>query len=127
MAYQPIKSLASLNATLQMAMAAAERIFTIIDNKPFITEKAISKDTNLRNNTAYDIKFSNVSFSYENSKKNTLQDINLDIKKGEKVALVGYSGAGKTTLLNLLPRFYDIKKGRITINSINIKDVSFGF
>ena len=127
MAYQPIKSLASLNATLQMAMAAAERIFTIIDNKPFITEKAISKDTYLRNNTAYDIKFSNVSFSYENSKKNTLQDINLDIKKGEKVALVGYSGAGKTTLLNLLPRFYDIKKGRITINSINIKDVSFGF
>ena len=61
------------------------------------------------------------------NQKNTLQNINLEIKKGEKVALVGYSGAGKTTLLNLLPRFYEIKKGKITINDINIKDLSFNF
>ena len=127
MAYQPIKSLASLNATLQMAMAAAERIFNIIDTRPLITEKGGNKDHLLKNGTAYSINFSNVSFSYENSDKTTLQNINLEIKKGEKVALVGYSGAGKTSLLNLLPRFYEIKKGKITINGINIKDLSFNF
>ncbi|MBD22181.1 MAG: ABC transporter permease [Alphaproteobacteria bacterium] len=127
MAYQPIKSLASLNATLQMAMAAAERIFSIIDTKPLITEKSTNKDIYLKNDTAYNIKFSKVSFSYEESKKSTLQDINLNINKGEKVALVGYSGAGKTTLLNLLPRFYEIKRGKITINDINIRELSFSF
>ena len=127
MAYQPIKSLASLNATLQMAMAAAERIFNIIDTRPLITEKGSNKDHLLKNGTTYSINFSNVSFSYENSDKTTLQNINLEIKKGEKVALVGYSGAGKTSLLNLLPRFYEIKKGKITINGINIKDLSFNF
>lgn len=127
MAYQPIKSLASLNATLQMAMAAAERIFNIIDTRPLITEKGSNKDHLLKNGTAYGINFSNVSFSYENADKTTLQNINLEIKKGEKVALVGYSGAGKTSLLNLLPRFYEIKKGKITINGINIKDLSFNF
>jgi subfamily B ATP-binding cassette protein MsbA len=127
MAYQPIKSLASLNATLQMAMAAAERIFNIIDTRPLITEKGSNKDHLLKNGTAYSINFSNVSFSYENADKTTLQNINLEIKKGEKVALVGYSGAGKTSLLNLLPRFYEIKKGKITINGINIKDLSFNF
>ena len=127
MAYQPIKSLASLNATLQMAMAAAERIFNIIDTRPLITEKGSNKDHLLKNGTAYSINFSNVSFSYENSDKTTLQNINLEIKKGEKVALVGYSGAGKTSLLNLLPRFYEIKKGKITINGIDIKDLSFNF
>ena len=61
------------------------------------------------------------------NQKNTLKSINLQINKGEKVALVGYSGAGKTTLLNLLPRFYEIKLGKITINDINIKDLSFNF
>ena len=127
MAYQPIKSLASLNATMQMSMAAAERIFNIIDTRPSITEKGGNKDHLLKNGTAYGINFSNVSFSYENSDKTTLQNINLEIKKGEKVALVGYSGAGKTSLLNLLPRFYEIKKGKITINGVNIKDLSFNF
>ncbi len=127
MAYQPIKSLASLNATLQMAMAAAERIFNIIDTKPLIIEKQNNKDIHLKNDTTYNVKFSDVTFAYESSNKNILSNINLDIKRGEKIALVGYSGAGKTTLLNLLPRFYEIKKGRITINDIDIRDLSFSF
>lgn len=127
MAYQPIKSLASLNATLQMAMAAAERIFNIIDTKPLIIEKQNNKDIHLKNDTTYNVKFSNVTFAYESSNKNILSNINLNIKRGEKIALVGYSGAGKTTLLNLLPRFYEIKKGRITINDIDIRDLSFNF
>ena len=127
MAYQPIKSLASLNATLQMAMASAERIFDIIDSKPKIMENSIIKDNLLKKNSSYDIKISNVSFSYSEVENNILKDINLEIKKGEKVALVGYSGAGKTTLLNLLPRFYDVQKGKIYIENINIKDLSFNF
>lgn len=127
MAYQPIKSLASLNATLQMAMAAAERIFNIIDTKPLIIEKQNNKDIHLKNNTTYNVKFSDVTFAYESSNKNILSNINLNIKRGEKIALVGYSGAGKTTLLNLLPRFYEIKRGRITINDIDIRDLSFNF
>ena len=127
MAYQPIKSLASLNATLQMAMAAAERIFNIIDTKPLIIEKQNNKDIHLKNDTTYNVKFSDVTFAYESSNKNILSNINLNIKRGEKIALVGYSGAGKTTLLNLLPRFYEIKKGRITINDIDIRDLSFNF
>jgi len=127
MAYQPIKSLASLNATLQMAMAAAERIFNIIDTKPLIIEKQNNKDIHLKNDTTYNVKFSDVTFAYESSNKNILSNINLNIKRGEKIALVGYSGAGKTTLLNLLPRFYEIKRGRITINDIDIKDLSFSF
>ena len=127
MAYQPIKSLASLNATLQMAMASAERIFDIIDSKPKIVESSITKDNLLKKNSSYDIKILNVSFSYPDDEKNILKDINVEIKKGEKVALVGYSGAGKTTLLNLLPRFYDVKKGKIFIEDVNIKDLSFNF
>ena len=127
MAYQPIKSLASLNATLQMAMASAERIFDIIDSKPNIVESSLTKDNLLKKNSSYDIKILNVSFSYPNDEKNILKDINIEIKKGEKIALVGYSGAGKTTLLNLLPRFYDVKKGKIFIEDVNIKDLSFNF
>ena len=127
MAYQPIKSLASLNATLQMAMASAERIFDIIDSKPNIVESSLTKDNLLKKNSSYDIKILNVSFSYPDDEKNILKDINLEIKKGEKIALVGYSGAGKTTLLNLLPRFYDVKKGKIFIEDVNIKDLSFNF
>ena len=127
MAYQPIKSLASLNATLQMAMASAERIFDIIDSKPNIVESSFTKDNLLKKNSSYDIKILNVSFSYPEDEKNILKDINIEIKKGEKIALVGYSGAGKTTLLNLLPRFYDVKKGKIFIEDVNIKDLSFNF
>jgi len=127
MAYQPIKSLASLNATLQMAMASAERIFDIIDSKPNIVESSLTKDNLLKKNSSYDIKILNVTFSYPDDEKNILKDINIEIKKGEKIALVGYSGAGKTTLLNLLPRFYDVKKGKIFIENVNIKDLSFNF
>ncbi len=127
MAYQPIKSLASLNATLQIAMASAERVFEILDKKPQIKEIKITKDESLDLKSKYDIRISKMSFKYETSTKFVLKNINLEIFNGEKVALVGYSGAGKTTLMNLLPRFFDPSKGKIEIGGINIKELSLNY
>ena len=127
MAYQPVKSLASLNATLQMAMASSERVFSIIDTKPKILEKFDNKDNLLKDGLPYNIAISKVNFKYDSSKSKNLKNINLEINKGEKVALVGYSGAGKTTLLNLLPRFFEPQNGNILIGGVNIKHLSFEF
>tara|TARA_B100000686_G_C16782064_1_gene972641 strand:- start:1250 stop:3034 length:1785 start_codon:yes stop_codon:yes gene_type:complete len=127
MAYQPIKSLASLNATLQMAMASAERIFEIIEKKPLISEKKENSDKILKKNTPYDMQFEKVFFKYHKSERYILKNINFKIHKGEKIALVGHSGAGKTTLLNLLPRFFDPLKGKIKLGGIDLKDFSLSF
>ena len=127
MAYQPVKSLASLNATLQMAMASAERVFEIIDTKPTILESLKVKDNKIDIDKSQDVKFKRVSFKYTESKDHVLKNLNFEIKKGQKIALVGYSGAGKTTLLNLLPRFYDPSNGEIQLGGINIKQLSLKF
>jgi subfamily B ATP-binding cassette protein MsbA len=127
MAYQPLKSLATLNATLQISMASAERIFEIIDQNPKIIENLNNKDSLLNKNISYNLKIEKVNFNYEDSQNQVLKNINLEIIKGEKVALVGYSGAGKTSLINLIPRFFDTQKGKITLGGIDIKDLSFKF
>ena len=127
MAYQPLKSLATLNATLQISMASAERIFEIIDQKPTIIEKKPNKDSMLKANNSYNLRIEKVDFKYENSPNLILKNINIEIIKGQKVALVGHSGAGKTSLLNLIPRFFDVKKGHIFLGNINIRDLSLKF
>ena len=127
MAYQPLKSLATLNATLQISMASAERIFEIIDQKPTIIEKKPNKDSMLKANNSYNLRIEKVDFKYENSPNLILKNINIEIVKGQKVALVGHSGAGKTSLLNLIPRFFDVKKGHIFLGNINIRDLSLKF
>ncbi len=127
MAYQPLKSLATLNATLQIAMASAERIFEIIDQKPLIIERNPNKDYKLKVSNPYDLKINNVHFKYENSPNLILKNINIEIIKGQKVALVGHSGAGKTSLLNLIPRFFDVEKGHILLDKVDIRDLSFKF
>jgi len=127
MAYQPIKSLASLNATLQIAMASAERVFEIIDKKTLIIESKRPKDNDLNLNLKNNIRISKMSFKYPSSTKLILKNINLEIHNGERIALVGYSGAGKTTLMNLLPRFFDPSKGKIEIGGVDIKELSFNF
>jgi len=123
MAYQPVKSLASLNATLQTAMASAQRIFSIIDICPEITDEKIIQTKSLLNKKEKSITFKNVSFKYKNSKNNILENCNLEIPYGKKIALVGHSGAGKTTLLNLIPRFYQPQKGNIFLNDVDIKNI----
>ena len=123
MAYQPVKSLASLNSTLQTAMASAQRVFSIIDITPKIVDKEKVSFNEIQLNMKKNIKFKNVSFKYSNSEKDILKNISIDIPHGKKVALVGYSGAGKTSLLNLIPRFYEPYKGQILINNKNICDL----
>ncbi len=127
MAYQPLKSLATLNATLQISMASAERIFEIIDQKSLVIEKKSNKDFMLKANFPYNLKIEKVDFKYADSPNLILKNVNLEITKGQKVALVGHSGAGKTSLLNLIPRFFDVKKGHIFLGNINIRDLSLKF
>ena len=127
MAYQPLKSLATLNATLQISMASAERIFEIIDQKPIVLEKNPNQDFMLKAGYPYNLKIKKIDFKYEGSSSLILKNINLEIAKGQKVALVGHSGAGKTSLLNLIPRFFDVDKGQIFLGEVNIRNLSFKF
>jgi len=118
--YQPITVLARINEDLQTSIACAERIFEILDTETDIKE--IASPHHLKN-VKGNIVFKNVSFNYIEGNK-VLQNINVEIKSGEMVALVGPTGVGKTTFINLLNRFYDPVEGEITIDGHNLKDVS---
>jgi subfamily B ATP-binding cassette protein MsbA len=109
----------SFNNLIQDGLAAARRIFDVLDTEPEIKdrEKAVTLH---RDFTA--IEFRNVSFRYEDDP--VLKDINLAVKAGETIAIVGKSGGGKTTLVNLVPRFYDVTGGAIAIDGIDIRDAS---
>jgi subfamily B ATP-binding cassette protein MsbA len=114
----PIKSLTSINDKVQIAIAAARSVFGLMDEVPETDHGSKS----IKRAKGY-VKISDLTFKYQNSKHNILEGINLNIKPGEKVALVGKSGGGKTTLINLLPRFYEIEHGQILLDGINIKDL----
>jgi subfamily B ATP-binding cassette protein MsbA len=119
-AYQPVKGLARLNIDLQHGLAGAERLFIILDTKSGITNVVDAKPLVLARG---DIEFNNITFCYEDNKK-AIDRLNLSIKGGTKVAIVGESGSGKTTMLSLLPRFYDVDTGCITIDGQNIREVT---
>ncbi|HIJ91443.1 MAG: lipid A export permease/ATP-binding protein MsbA [Desulfobulbaceae bacterium] len=120
MIYNPIKGVSNINSALQQGLAAATRIFTLLDIKSTIQDKpeAIHLPP-FQNN----IIFTDVSFSYD-GKTEVLKDINLNVKYGEIIALVGTSGGGKTTLVNLIPRFFDVTKGSILIDGADLRDVT---
>ena len=113
LAYQPVRSLATLNISVQQGISGAVRVLPIIDKEPDVKDKVNADDFILSDGT---IRFENVEFEYPNAKKNILNSINLTFLGGKMTALVGHSGAGKSTILNLIPRFYDINKGNIIID-----------
>jgi len=117
LAYQPVRSLATLNVTIQQGLSGAQRVIPIIDNKNKINENENDKDLEVING---EIEFKNVNFKYTNSEKKTLDSINLKIPGKKITSLVGHSGAGKTTILNLIPRFYNIDSGEIKIDGQSI-------
>ncbi len=123
MAYQPVKSLAGLNATLQTAMAAAQRVFHIIDNEYSIKNEGKVLIKNFNNYTNKNISIRNIKFKYKSSKKNIFSNFSLEFYSGKTTAIIGPSGSGKTTLLNLIPRFYEPSNGKILIGEIDIKDI----
>ena len=118
----PIKKLGNVNALTQQALAANERVYEVLDAQPSVVEKTDATKLGEMNDS---IIIKGGYFHYEEESGNVLSDINLEIKKGEIVAIVGPTGTGKTTLVNLIPRFYDLTQGTITMDGINLKDVSF--
>ena len=117
--YEPFKKLTSLNNAVQEGLAAVDRVFDIIETESDIIETSDPVELPVGNHA---ITFDNVSFSYGDA--DVLSNIQIKAKKGEVIALVGMSGGGKSTLVNLIPRFYDVGKGRILIDDIDIKDTS---
>jgi subfamily B ATP-binding cassette protein MsbA len=118
MAYTPIRKLANSNNQVQQALAAAERVFDVLDLR---TEQDAEKGRLELPRIAQSVRFDDVTFCYESQGVSALTDINLTIRAGEMVALVGSSGSGKTTLVNLIPRFYEPTTGRILIDEVDIQ------
>lgn len=116
---QPIRKLTEFQQQLQDGASGFERFLEIMDIEPDIVDKDHAIEMN---NVKGNIEFKDVTFSYDND-DTILRNLNLSIDEGKTVALVGPSGAGKTTLCHLIPRFYDITEGEITVNGVNIKDI----
>ena len=117
----PIKELSSINNRMQESSAAANRVFEILDAKPDIYDIPGAIEKTSFNNS---VEIRDVSFRYDEDEKIILDNVNLKIRKNEKIAIVGLSGVGKSTLVDLLPRFYDVSSGEILIDDTNIKNIS---
>jgi subfamily B ATP-binding cassette protein MsbA len=120
LAYQPLKSLANLNASLQEGLAAAQRLFEVLDIEPDIRDVPGARPLRV---SGGEIRLEDVRFGYQPPAV-ALDGISLTVPAGSTVALVGPSGAGKTTVLNLIPRFYEVASGRIAIDGQDVRDVT---
>ncbi|MBI2213701.1 MAG: ATP-binding cassette domain-containing protein [Acidobacteria bacterium] len=118
--YAPIKRLNKVNLAMNTALSAAERMFNMLDVENEVKEKAGAKTLSAMGSG---IEYDRVSFSYD--AEPVLSNVNLKIAQGEMVAIVGGSGAGKSTLVNLLPRFYDVSAGSLTINGTDVRELTF--
>ena len=113
--FQPIRRISSIYRRVQEAVAASERVFEILDRENLIIDGVKNLEEDIR-----ELEFKNVKLKYDNSY--ALNDVNLVVKQGENIALVGDSGGGKSTFINMLLRFYDPDEGSIDINGLNIKE-----
>lgn len=116
---KPIRQLTQVNEKIQRGVAAAHDLFAVIDAEPEKDEGVYTTDR-----VKGEISLKNVTFRYQGTHRDVLKGINLDIKPGETIALVGRSGSGKSTLANLIPRFYDLSAGSIELDGVNIEDYS---
>ncbi len=125
MSAQPIKAVGNLMARVQEGLAAAESIYALLDEKPKILDKPGAKPLAV---SAGAIRFENVAFAYEGAKDiAAVSRFSLDIPGGKTVAFVGRSGAGKTTVINLVPRLFEVTEGSITIDGVDVRDVTLDF
>ena len=120
LAYQPVRSLSTLNMVIQQGISAAARILPIVDTVNTIQNVENAKALEISKGS---INFKNIFFSYETSEEEVLKGVNLEFEGGKMTALVGHSGSGKSTILNLIPRFYQASKGEITIDNQPINSV----
>jgi ATP-binding cassette, subfamily B, bacterial MsbA len=121
--YDPVRKFALFYNNFQQALGASSTIFSFMDVEDEVREKARARQLRGFKDA---IRFENVSFSYENSEgsRPVLQGIDLQVRRGEVVAIVGSSGAGKTTLVHLIPRFFDVTAGRLTIDGVDVRDLT---
>jgi subfamily B ATP-binding cassette protein MsbA len=121
MAYKPAKTLANLNTHLQEGLAAAMRFFSVMDTEPAIKDADNAKSLEVKEGA---IRFEKVNFYYDEEGEAGVSEIDLEVPAGKTVALVGTSGGGKSTLMNLILRFYEVGKGKITIDGQDIRKVT---
>lgn len=122
MLFKPIRELADKFNTLQMGMVGAERVFKVLDTD----EKTVNEGTYAPQKMKGDISFENVWFAY-NEENYVLKDLSFHVKAGQTVAMVGATGAGKSSTINILNRFYEIQKGSIKVDGVNIDDYELSF
>jgi ATP-binding cassette, subfamily B, bacterial MsbA len=118
--YDPFKKLVRTNYTIQQGLAGAERVFALLDTKPAVADRPGARDLE---GVRQGIRLEDVGFAYEPDRP-VLQHIDLEIPAGHVVALVGTSGGGKSTIADLIPRLYDVTSGRITIDGIDVRDLT---
>lgn len=118
--YSPLRRLINASTVLTQAVASIDRVFELMDEKYDIEDKPNAVRLG---RVEGDISIENVGFKYNDDERQVLKDVNLNVEKGETIALVGMSGGGKSTLISLIPRFYDVTSGSIKVDGIDIRDV----
>ncbi|HPD83185.1 MAG: ABC transporter ATP-binding protein [Alphaproteobacteria bacterium] len=121
MAYEPMKKLARLNSQLQVGLGSADRVFDMLDRHAAVTDRIDAKEVSFKQP---EIILDNVQFRYEDEDKRALKGISVTIPAGKVTALVGRSGSGKTTIMNLIPRFFDVNEGAVTIDGVDVREVT---
>jgi subfamily B ATP-binding cassette protein MsbA len=121
LASQSLRQLANLQTVMAEGLSAARRLFAALDVEPEVRERPGAKPLVITDGT---VAFDNVGFAYGAEDRPALQGVSFEVRRGETVALVGPSGGGKTTILNLIPRFYDASSGKVTIDGVDVRDVT---